>query len=90
MPLVEAKIILNKYPNWFKITAEENFKSLIEQLVTWSPTTKGKTDLVMALWFCEIRAREMLNYGQYATRHIRNLFLSQYEIGKQTVICGSR
>jgi hypothetical protein len=59
---------------------------LIEQLVTWSPTTKGKTDLVMALWFCEIRAREMLNYGKYATHHMKNPFLSRQEIGKRTVI----
>jgi len=64
----------------------ENIKSLIEQLVTWSPTTKGKTDLVMALWFCEIRAREMLNYGQYATHHVKNPFLSRHELGKRTVI----
>jgi hypothetical protein len=64
----------------------ENIKSLIEQLVTWSPTTKGKTDLVMALWFCEIRAREMLNYGKYATHHMKNPFLSRQEIGKRTVI----
>ena len=64
----------------------ENIKSLIEQLVTWSPSTKGKTDMVMALWFCEIRARELLNYGQYATHHMKNPFLSRQEIGKRTVI----
>jgi len=64
----------------------ENIKSLIEQLVTWSPSTKGKTDLVMALWFCEIRAREMLNHGQYAQHHLKNPFLSRHEIGKRKVI----
>ena len=32
MPLVEAKIMPNKYPNWFKITAEENFKSQLMPL----------------------------------------------------------
>ena len=64
----------------------ENIKSLIEQLITWSPTTKGKTDMVMALWFCEIRAREMLNYGQYAKNHMKNPFLSRAEIGKRTVV----
>jgi hypothetical protein len=45
----------------------ENIKALIEQLITWSPSTKGKTDMVMALWFCEIRAREMLNQGLHQT-----------------------
>ena len=64
----------------------ENVKSLIEQLITWTPTTKGKTDMVMALWFCEIRAREMLNYGQYATHHLKNPFLSRAEQGKRIVV----
>ena len=64
----------------------ENVKALIEQLITWSPTTKGKTDMVMALWFCEIRAREMLNQGMHKTHHMKNPFLSRAEIGKRTVI----
>lgn len=37
----------------------EGTKALVEQLTTWFPETKGKTDLVMALWFAEIRAREI-------------------------------
>jgi hypothetical protein len=64
----------------------ENIKALIEQLITWSPSTKGKTDMVMALWFCEIRAREMLNQGMHQTHHLKNPFLSRYEMGKRTVI----
>jgi len=64
----------------------ENIKALIEQLITWSPTTKGKTDMVMALWFCEIRAREMLNQGMYKTHHLKNPFLTRYEVGKRTVV----
>jgi hypothetical protein len=64
----------------------ENIKAMIEQLITWSPTTKGKTDMVMALWFCEIRAREMLNQGIHATHHMKNPFLSRYEQGKRTVV----
>ena len=64
----------------------ENIKALIEQLITWTPTTKGKTDIVMALWFCEIRAREMLNYGQYATHHLKNPFLSRAEMAKRVVV----
>jgi hypothetical protein len=64
----------------------ENIKALIEQLITWSPNTKGKTDMVMALWFCEIRAREMLNQGMHKTHHMKNPFLSRSEVGKRTVI----
>ena len=64
----------------------ENVKALIEQLITWTPTTKGKTDLVMALWFCEIRAREMLNFGQYTSHHLKNPFLTSAEKRKRLVV----
>ena len=64
----------------------ENVKSLIEQLITWSPTTKGKTDMVMALWFCEIRAREMLNVGLNQKTHMRNPFLNHNERRRQVVV----
>jgi len=40
-------------------SGSEGMKAFIEQLTTWFPETKGKTDLVMALWFAEIRAREI-------------------------------
>jgi hypothetical protein len=40
----------------------------------------------MALWFCEIRAREMLNYGNYATHHLKNPFLSTAEKRKRIVV----
>jgi hypothetical protein len=61
----------------------EDIKALIEQLVTWSPETKGKTDMVMALWFCEIKARELLNHGKYSNHHMKNPFLSRFEQGKR-------
>ena len=62
------------------------FRSLIEQLITWSPTTKGKTDMVMALWFCEIRAREWLAYGMHQKHHLNNPFLTRYEQHKRQVV----
>lgn len=48
--------------------AGEATKMMVEQLTTWEPTpagvkTKKKTDIVMALWFAEIRAREVTNEG---------------------------
>ena len=42
-------------------------QALREQLITWHPETKGKTDIVMALWFAEIRCRELMNEGQLIT-----------------------
>lgn len=46
----------------------EAIKHMVEQLTTWEPLppgvkTKKKTDLVMALWFAEIRAREVVTEG---------------------------
>ncbi len=64
----------------------ENIKALIEQLITWSPTTKGKTDMVMALWFCEIRAREIITNGQHNVHHMKNPFLTRSEKAKRVVV----
>jgi hypothetical protein len=43
----------------------EPMKAMAEQLVTWYPDApkSQKTDTVMALWFCEIRARELTDEG---------------------------
>lgn len=41
----------------------DGVKKLVEQLITWQPGVRGsklKMDAVMALWFCEIVAREVL------------------------------
>lgn len=61
----------------------EGVKALIEQLVTWEPLPPGmksrkKTDCVMALWFAEIAARELMsNLGSNYVQH--NEFLSARE-----------
>lgn len=44
-------------------STNENVRKLIEQLITWQPgiaPKKLKQDAVMALWFCELIAREQL------------------------------
>ncbi|MFF6988371.1 hypothetical protein [Streptomyces sp. NPDC010273] len=41
-------------------TRSESVRALIEQLCSWFPETKGLTDTVMALWFAEIRCRELM------------------------------
>lgn len=40
-------------------TQNEAVRALCEQMVTYFPKTKGKTDLLMALWFAEARIREI-------------------------------
>ena len=46
---------------------QDGIKALIHQLITWTPEfdpNKVPCDLVMALWFLEIGAREHLGYGK--------------------------
>lgn len=63
----------------------EAVKRLVEQLITWAPNTKNKTDIVMALWFAEIRAREIANVNQGAS-HVQNNYLGRYGRGQRAVI----
>lgn len=66
----------------------EAVKKLIEQLVTWAPKTKNKTDLVMALWFADLRARELVIHrdGRYGKSHLDNKYLTQYRASQRRVI----
>jgi len=67
----------------------EPIKQLVEQLVTWSPETKGKTDMVMALWFAEIRAREICQAAVLEggpSSHMTSPFHSKRSRARQVVI----
>lgn len=65
----------------------EMLKKLIEQLITWAPDTKNKTDLVMALWFADLRARELVNVdGRYSKSHTDNKYLSGYRAAQRRVV----
>jgi hypothetical protein len=60
----------------------EAIKQLIEQLITWRPSRtgdlyRGKTDLVMALWFAELRARALVQVKAAQRAHIPNRYLSR-------------
>ena len=50
----------------------EGIKALTQQLLTWKPNTKGKTDTVMALWFAVIRIRELMQSGSNTSRYLNN------------------
>lgn len=69
----------------------EAVKQLIEQLIVWSPETKAKTDMVMSLWFAEIRAREICQAsaldGDGGTKMFQpNRFLSRRQRRHQQII----
>lgn len=58
---------------------------LTEQLIAWQPDAKNqKTDLVMALWFAVIRARELIFLSPTRTStHMQNSFLSHNRSKRQ-------
>ena len=50
----------------------EGIKALTQQLLTWKPDTRGKTDCVMALWFAIIRCRELMQNANRGASHAYN------------------
>ena len=50
----------------------EGIKALTQQLLTWKPETKGKTDCVMAMWFAVIRIRELMQQNTRAIQYVGN------------------
>lgn len=63
----------------------EGVKALVEQLCTWFPQSKGKQDTVMALWFAETRARELVNNIE-SIFHVANEYHSPRDKEKQITI----
>ena len=67
-------------------TRSESVRALIEQLCSWFPETRGLTDTVMALWFAEIRCRELM-VSDFSGWHINsNEFTSQRDAAGQMVV----
>ena len=50
----------------------EGIKALVQQLITWKPDTRGKTDCVMAMWFAVIRCREFMQQSSFSARYANN------------------
>lgn len=67
-------------------TQSEGVRALIEQLCSWFPETKGLTDTVMALWFAEIRCRELM-VSEGGGWHVNNSeFTSERDMAGQLVV----
>ena len=64
---------------------QEGVKALVEQLTTWFPQSKAKQDTVMALWFAETRARELVNDIE-SVFHISNDYQSERDKKKQVTV----
>jgi len=63
----------------------EGVKAFVEQLCTWFPQSKAKQDCVMALWFAETKARELVN-GIESVFHVENEFASPRDKERSVVI----
>lgn len=64
----------------------EHIKALIQQLITWKPDTKNPTDCVMALWFCELRAKELISRNSKKMTHIPNRFATRKNMDQRGVV----
>jgi hypothetical protein len=67
----------------------EHIKKLVEQLVTWQPGVQGKRlkmDAVMALWFCEIVARDVLLTSANVPNFLKNEFTPRSEIESRYIV----
>ena len=75
---------LIKLPN----SSTQNIKSMIEQLITWQPdmSKKIKTDIVMAMWFAELRAQELVLRNNRSTIYRNNSFTTRADKSKRILI----
>jgi hypothetical protein len=64
----------------------EGIKALINQLITWKPGTRNPTDVVMALWFCEIKAKEMIQHSGTQIYHATSRFVTQRQMAQQAIV----
>jgi hypothetical protein len=64
----------------------EGVRAFIEQLCSWFPETKGLTDTVMAFWFAEIRARELMVTDFSGWHSNKGEFTSERDAAQQMVV----
>src|SRR5262249_49753715 len=67
-------------------TQSEPVRNLIEQLTAWFPESRGLTDTAMAMWFAEIRCRELM-FTDFDSYHVEGgEFTADRDTENQTVI----
>jgi hypothetical protein len=64
----------------------EGLKSLTQQLITWKPNTRGKTDCVMALWFAVLRAREFMQQTNHLQKFSSNRWTTRAQSAQRYTI----
>ena len=72
-----------------RVDDAEGLKALVEQLITWQPGKLGKQqkmDGPMALWFWELRIREVLNIGRTTQHFTKNPYASRRDTANRVVV----
>jgi len=64
----------------------EGLKALTQQLLTWKPETRGKTDTVMALWFAVIRARELMQQASRTSQYLNNRWATKAQMNTRVAV----
>jgi hypothetical protein len=64
----------------------EGIKALTQQLLTWKPETRGKTDTVMALWFAIIRIRELMQTNSRTTQYATNRWATRAQMDRRGAV----
>jgi hypothetical protein len=64
----------------------EGIKALTQQLLTWKPETKGKTDTVMALWFAVIRIRELMQASSQTSQYATNRWATRAQMDRRIAV----
>ena len=64
----------------------EGLKALTQQLLTWKPETRGKTDTVMALWFAVIRIRELMQQASKTSMYLNNRWATRAQMDNRYAV----
>ena len=64
----------------------EGLKALTQQLLTWKPQTRGKTDTVMALWFAVIRIREVMQQASRTSQYTTNRWATRAQMDNRYAV----
>ena len=89
--VTDQTIKKHKGDNLIELPSSQNYgvKVLVEELVSWNPdvpTRKRRQDTVMALWFAELRAREVIQRASGRAQFQRNSYRSDGDKARQMTV----
>jgi len=87
----EQSIKKHQEDNLIELPSTQGYgvKVLVEELVSWNPeipTRKRRQDTVMALWFAELRAREVIQRSSGRPSYAQNSFRSENDRSRQVTV----